>query len=423
MHASDVLHSNLGSFKRTNFARGGDGLNTKYYLSSQCRTLEKENRVILYNSKTGESIKISSECWKIINYLNEGFTIQEICAAAENEEDRGYLEKLFNKLLERELVISGSGDKEENQLESIDLVLTHKCNLKCIHCCVDASGLSESDLLSKEQMFSIIDKITQINLRIIVITGGEPMVREDFMDIMSHLRNNFEGKISLMTNGTLINRENVIKLSEYFDNFNISIDGYDEESCSLVRGKGVYDKVINSINLLKKAGISGENISLSMVKMATNLNGINKFHELNKELETQEVIREFDPIGRGRSNVKKLLYESSESYDVPICLPRAQTCAAGEKKLTINYDGSIYPCLLLDKEEYNMGNILEIENIQAFILEEQYKKSIGYCNLKKIMPQFHEKCSKCSVNAFCWYCLEDFYKCMKSGKFSEWCSM
>ena len=45
MHASDVLHSNLGSFKRTNFARGGDGLNTKYYLSSQCRTLEKENRV------------------------------------------------------------------------------------------------------------------------------------------------------------------------------------------------------------------------------------------------------------------------------------------------------------------------------------------------------------------------------------------
>ena len=44
-------------------------------------------------------------------------------------------------------------------------------------------------------MFSIIDKITQINPRIIVITGGEPMVREDFMDIMSHLRNNFEGKI------------------------------------------------------------------------------------------------------------------------------------------------------------------------------------------------------------------------------------
>lgn len=310
---------------------GGNELNTKYYLSSQCRTLEKANRVILYNSQTGESIKISSECWGIINYINDGFTIEEICAAAENEEDRGYLKKLFKKLLERELITSGSEDKKENQLESIDLVLTHRCNLKCIHCCVDASELSESDLLSKEQIFSIIDKVTQINPRIIVITGGEPMVREDFMDIMSHLRNNFQGKISLMTNGTLINRVNVIKLSEYFDNFNISIDGYDEESCSLVRGKGVYNKVINSINLLKKVGVSGKNISLSMVKMATNLSGINKFHELNKELETQEVIREFDPIGRGGSNVKKLLYESSESYDAPVCLPRAQTCAAGEK--------------------------------------------------------------------------------------------
>ena len=64
------------------------------------------HKILSYHRrKTGESIKISSECWKIINYLNEGFTIQEICAAAENEEDRGYLEKLFNKLLERELVI------------------------------------------------------------------------------------------------------------------------------------------------------------------------------------------------------------------------------------------------------------------------------------------------------------------------------
>lgn len=97
----------------------------------------------------------------------------------------------------------------------------------------------------------------------LVFSGGEPMVRSDFWEILDYTRKNYKGKIDIATNATLINEANVDRLIANVNRLDISIDGIDEDSCSEIRGKGVFNKVIRSINLLKERGF--DEIYLSMV--------------------------------------------------------------------------------------------------------------------------------------------------------------
>jgi len=58
--------------------------------------------------------------------------------------------------------------------------------------------------------------------------------------------------LTLSTNGTLINSDNVVSIGKYIDQVDISMDGFNEETVALVRGKGVFSKIMNSISLLQK---------------------------------------------------------------------------------------------------------------------------------------------------------------------------
>ena len=83
--------------------------------------------------------------------------------------------------------------------------LTKRCNLKCDHCYLDASELEGSDGdIPTEEAFSILDQIAEYSPgAMLILTGGEPLLRSDFYDIAQHAA---EGGLSVVlgTNGTLI---------------------------------------------------------------------------------------------------------------------------------------------------------------------------------------------------------------------------
>ena len=89
----------------------------------------------------------------------------------------------------------------------VALNLTKRCNLKCDHCYLDATTKAGggSDELSTEECFRLIDQIAEVNKGcLLVITGGEPLVRPDILDIARHAVG--LGFIVVFgTNGMLIN--------------------------------------------------------------------------------------------------------------------------------------------------------------------------------------------------------------------------
>ena len=398
---------------------------------------EKNKLVVIYNKKFSRHILLSEEVYNFYKIASkENLTIDEFLERFYDEDDKIYIEKVSKNMIKSGAIYNEEYEKYINQKnnpgESIYICITNKCNLRCKHCCTSCS-IENQDFLNILQIKNIIDLIKVLNPSNIVITGGEPLIREDFNEIINYINNKIpNSNLILSTNGTLINSKNIDFIVKNFKKIDISIDGVDEETCSLTRGKGIFNKVINAINELQKKKFT--NISLSMVFGDKNEYLRESFLELNKKLKTQPIERYFVPLGRGLENIS--LYSSDEML-TPIVIPKifeknrdekskkisSCNCSALQSQIFINYDGTIYPCQSLIKDEYAVGSIFDNYTIHN-IKDRKLSRVEAYKNVRRIHPYNFEKCKRCDVNIFCWHCpaLLDGVK-ENNKEFDKWCSL
>ena len=308
--------------------------------------------------------------------------------------------------------------KAEGKIETVNLIVTDRCNLACTHCCANALTLNGEDTLDKNDYFNIVDKVVdEINPEYIVVSGGEPLVRKDILNICKYIRKKFSGKLELMTNGLLINDSNIGTLKECFDAISISIDGIDEESCKIIRGNNVFSKVIDKVKFLKENNFN--KISLSAV-LPRNRAIEKEFEKMCKELGVQPLIRYLSMSGRAGNNIdiinkkmEKYLIEKDMKIDSEDLLVyvhdnksdiRVSSCGACKNVITIGEDGSIYPCNLLMKDKFKIANIQDRIDILQIVKD---KNNIGCRNLNNLRLGKNKYCEKCKVNMFCWSCLAE----------------
>ncbi|MBT2157363.1 SPASM domain-containing protein [Clostridioides difficile] len=74
-------------------------------------------------------------------------------------------------------------------------------------------------------------------------------------------------------------------------------------------------------------------------------------------------------------------------------------CNAGNSQIFINYDGDVYPCPSLIKDDYKMGNIFDNEFVKV-IKENKTRDLKSLIKLESIYPYNFEKCKDCDVNIF-----------------------
>lgn len=134
------------------------------------------------------------------------------------------------------------------------LQITERCNLKCKHCFV--SSLPEGNDLSFEKIRDIIlPKLRNSNVTRVTLTGGEPMVHKNIMDIMKLFSDN-NIHITLCTNALGLNEEKIIEMKKLNDiHVNVSLDGFSSKSHGKFRGndsESVFNKIIENIKLLSK---------------------------------------------------------------------------------------------------------------------------------------------------------------------------
>ena len=131
--------------------------------------------------------------------------------------------------------------------------VTRRCNLHCHHCYNDSTMNGYDPSLG--QIHSIVDELSSIKLRSIVITGGEPLMRKDLKTIVEWLRP-ITSNLTLATNGTLIDEHNAAWLSEMIDVVNLSIDAGNKLAYEKFRGRrGTFDKCIRGLRLLVRKNI------------------------------------------------------------------------------------------------------------------------------------------------------------------------
>jgi len=133
--------------------------------------------------------------------------------------------------------------------------ITRRCNLRCLHCYIDAGSPDKGELTTGEAL-NLIDQFSQIGVPLILFTGGEPLMRGDLFELASYARGRGI-KVALSTNGTLITREVASKLADSgFSYIGVSLDSINSEFHDEFRGvKGAFAMAIAGIRNALDAGL------------------------------------------------------------------------------------------------------------------------------------------------------------------------
>lgn len=187
----------------------------------------------------------------------------------------------------------------ENTLRLVAWETTRRCNLSCVHCRAAAEDHHYDNELNTQAAFTLLDQIREVGQPIIILTGGEPLLREDIFDIASY-GTKIGLKMVMAPNGTLITKENALKMkASGIKRISISLDGATKERHDTFRGvEGAYDGALRGIRLAKAAGLEFQ-INTTITK--ANLEEIPKILELAESLgAVAHHIFLLVPTGRGK---------------------------------------------------------------------------------------------------------------------------
>jgi radical SAM protein with 4Fe4S-binding SPASM domain len=250
--------------------------------------------------------------------------------------------------------------------ETVFWDITARCNLRCSHCYYTDESAAMKEL-STNEIRRGIDELAAFGVANLVVSGGEPMLRKDALEIVSHAAGCSFADVSLVTNGTLIDNHAATTLKKTGVSVQVSIDGDTAPLHDAIRGReGAFDSAVNGIKLLQEEGVP---VSVCTVASTMNVDKIPAIIALMQELHVDaHRVQGIMPMGRGRSNEKQLrltptrmkrLSQFLESQSVPVasytftlkdppsdpvCFDESGACAAATSCCSINPEGNVVPC-------------------------------------------------------------------------------
>ena len=182
----------------------------------------------------------------------------------------------------------------------IAIETTRRCNLHCIHCRALAGEESVPGELSTSEITGLLDEIAARDIRpMVILTGGEPLLREDIYDIARH-GSELGFTMTIAPNGTLLDGEAARRLVEAgIRHVAVSLDAASPEVHDAFRDMpGAFDGVMKGIAAAREAGLPFQ-INTSVT--AFNVDELPKVHELAKALgASAHHIFMLVRVGRGR---------------------------------------------------------------------------------------------------------------------------
>ena len=135
--------------------------------------------------------------------------------------------------------------------------LTARCNLKCCHCRAEAVDNFVAGELSTAEILSVARDIREAGDPIMILTGGEPLVRNDFFDIAKACVGMFS-RVALATNGTTVDDAIARRIVETgIQRVSVSLDGANASTHDAFRGvPGSFEATLRGYDAMARAGVS-----------------------------------------------------------------------------------------------------------------------------------------------------------------------
>ncbi|MGE5339950.1 MAG: PqqD family peptide modification chaperone [Candidatus Omnitrophota bacterium] len=236
------------------------------------------------------------------------------------------------------------------------LELTDACNVRCKYCYANA-GLASAGSLPIETLYSVLDQAAQLGTFHLTLTGGEPLMRRDLMDIVSHaMRLGMLPKIQ--TNGTLITEKIAQQLAEIGSvPLEVTVLGAKAETHDRFVGvNGAFDKLCQSIKWLRQYEMP---ITIKFVINKYNFDEAESIMDLADRLDVERVNRTalIYPRFNGDADTLDLRVSDEQLRSLAqrgIYIPHPDPCGAGTNKFTVSPHGDVYACQYI---RLSVGNV------------------------------------------------------------------
>jgi radical SAM protein with 4Fe4S-binding SPASM domain len=314
--------------------------------------------------------------------------------------------------------------------------VTRKCNMKCSHCYINADTKESITELTTEESKNLIDQICEVSKPLLVLSGGEPLLRPDIYELVRYGAS--KGlKMGLGSNGSLIDTDAAKKLKEAgIETVSISLDSHIPEQHDKFRGiQGSWEKAVNAIKVLRKNGVL---VQVNTTVTQQNYSQIDEIMSLVEKLGVENFHLFFlVPTGRGVkiADISSTKYEemirktfakiAQHKLNVrPSCAPQfmriakemglnmsrwIRGCIAGLYYCRIYPNGEITPCPYLP---IKLGNIRQKTFKEIWFNSEMLKTMRNLNALKG-------KCGVCEYRSLCGGCRARAYGL--SSDFIDYC--
>lgn len=356
----------------------------------------------------------------------------------ENIENEQVTAELREALFGKKIYVRGSEDakriklmkeidtKTSGQIDTLYLILSKNCNLRCKYCMVQNGGYKKQDMsmviaIRTIDLFAKYIKNNHRESGRVIFYGGEPLMNKQlFIDIVKYIKTlNVNIIMSLVTNGTLLDPDVVNIIEQNNITVGISLDGpkaLNDKNRIYRDGRGTFDDVVSGIEILKERGISygislcvspqlieKENEFYEWLKNHKKIPGfnINLFHYNNyntlwreeTEASVDFVMRFYDFCITNHISENKL---TRRLYALQYGEPIFSECAAcGENQLVVFPDGNVGVCHVDREVNSRLPNIMEAESLETLIEHDELSKWKKRTNCNK------ESCEKCEAFFIC----------------------
>ena len=266
-------------------------------------------------------------------------------------------------------------DKQSDQITDIfgrkhdylRISLTDRCNLRCTYC-MPEEGIAlrpKKEFMTSEEIFQIASTFVELGVKKIRLTGGEPLIKKDFINILNQL-SKLGIEISITTNGVLLHKFFDALLNAGVKNINISLDTLKQNQFNLLTRRNYFNVVYQNI---EKAIELFDEVKLNIVLIkGKNDDEIKDFIELTKHKHINIRFIEYMPFDGNKW--RKDLTVTQQDID---------------SILAMEYGIS---CIKLNDEAHSTSKNFKIEN---------YLGSFGFINT--ITNPFCDSCNRIRLTA------------------------
>lgn len=300
------------------------------------------------------------------------------------------------------------------------LSITDRCNLRCFYCrsCEGLKFIPHEDMLTYEELLSLISLSSSLGVQKVRLTGGEPFVRKDFTLFLRELKAEYPAcDIRLTTNGTLLTDKVPTLHAAGLEVINISLDTLDRSKYKSITGRDYFLQVRKAIdaclawgirvkiNVVALKGVNDTEIA-DFVNLALenpldvrfiefmpigekNVWQEGKYWPIKEILDSAEQVAKLSPVvDRKKNSGPARMYDLVEGkgrlgFISPLSAHFCQQC----NRLRITSDGRLRTCLFSDKE-YRLRLALRspklgLPAVQKIISRANQAKPLGYHLLKE----------------------------------------